>query len=521
MNALAGDDSPRTHLLVNALAGGGLVRPLTKARAVTYEKLVAMLDDECQPMLTELLLQNIVNKRTPAHYIYNACYLFCVNMNTRFSEIEGVIGRIPDDGPENGDSEKLVQDVMPIIMGYYKPSEEYVPGLYNVFPPIPDLMLHEVVQGSLLMHAYMRLTEDAFNTAKKKIETRGFAWTLSAFMRILPTPDSQNYEPSEIGGRSILFKGKAYSKDSDAALYNLYYMDMHGALTIAIHPDDLVEGKVQNTTVPDNLVMVRTGLLGSCSRGKIQKDYAVFTKICSRDINKLALKTEQMGLGCDIVPPGYSVNDMQLVSDPTFWTGIVDCVEGLKYEIKKDVYLSNVIAKLSALASNSGRMALFVMLACHETDNIAIQQQGLQANVQAFMRLPRTIKVMTAYRYKPPSNFNIYKTIQKSSLIRQINPEIPKWGEVKWLVDSITTAEESRSQARSKKRKADMDANDPVPDTDDVDMSDVFNTESSISDGTHHEGGATVFSPTPAMNYGLSAALLFVTFVASVIGTAS
>lgn len=496
--AVAGD-SPRTDLLVNALAGGGLVKPLTEASAVTYNQLADLLNDECQPMLTELMLQNIINKRTPAHYLYNACYLHSVNNNDAFSEHAGMIGRLPDEADDDRDSIRLTQETMDIIQGYRYEADKYQPGLYDVFPPIPDLMLHEVVQGSLLAHSYMRLTEDAFEAARKTIETRGFAWTLSAFTRILPPPDSRHVSYAaavEIQSRNISFKRKAHSKDSDAALYNLYYMDMHGALTIDIDDNSVPTDKLKNVIVPDNLVMVRTGLVGRVSFANVQdKTEDVIAKVCSEDIHDLAMTTEVYDLGCDIVPPGYSVNDMKLSKDDVFWTGVVDCTEQEAIEVEDTVYLSTVMARASAIASQRGRMALFVLLACHETNHTARQQQGLQANVQAALRLPRIIRFTNRPDGKP-RDFRVQRTIRESSEIRLSNPSIPKGsGELKWLVNRINTAEKARREARNNKRKAEWEA-----------------AHSDMSGG---------LPPTAAMNYGLSAALLFVTFAASVLGAAS
>ena len=98
------------------------------------------------------------------------------------------------------------------------------------------------------------------------------------------------------------------------------------------------------------------------------------------------------------------------------------------------------------------------------------------------------------------------------------NPSIHKSsGELRWLVDRINAAEGVRREARSQKRQREWEAEyGKLKDANhQKDESGVFD------DGVHQEGGAAGFPPTPAMNYGLSAALLFVTFAASVLGAVS
>jgi hypothetical protein len=95
--------------------------------------------------------------------------------------------------------------------------------------------------------------------------------------------------------------------------------------------------------VPDNTVLVR---VDSLTHAELLKASTVIEKVCSENLNLLALDTDTRDMGCDVVPPGYSVHNMMMAGhgslsiDNTWlktesWHGIVYCTQKHKIRFRK------------------------------------------------------------------------------------------------------------------------------------------------------------------------------------------
>lgn len=527
-------------------------------KRVTYANMDKNLRRMYTPSLTEVLLYNIINKTTYKHAIYNACYLYCVNTNENFLNVEGwVVGRIPagDEGrpPKNGSRQQIVEESESIIRdGWTKDGEENfpVPGKYAAFPPIPDLLIHEVVQGALLAYAYSSLGDLDFETAKSAIEKPGFAWTLSAFTRILPSDPCRYSNGTQRDIGSTVFSRKSSSDQFQSTSYDLYYLDAHGRLTceMGIGKADESGGDVVTDTVivPDNVVIVKIGIVGEKSHALWRNRDYVLKQICGGDIHNLALRTELRGLGCDIVPPGYPVSNMILkgdedvIKDGKFvrkaqWTGIVDCTNSSVITMTKghETKLSDTIEALSDSASESGRMALFVMVACQTTLDRGLKSASFAANDQAFRRLPPRINYFNLDGKLRV--FNVHRVIRQSAAMRLRNPILMRdagdRGELWYL------AEQGR---RERKRKRELIGVGDSGSGSGIGSGSGSGSEGRVSDGLvgvargsasgsargSASGSASATSAgggrgTPrasSVNYGLTATLFLVTVAMSLLG---
>lgn len=424
-----GSSTPNTSSLVTALTGG-LCLPTQGTHRVNATTFTTQLRKIGAHNLTELLLCNIINKRSPMHSIYNACYLHCVNTNTNF-DIIGVVGRLD---PQNTESRrKLLEECEWYIYGVDDSTDDSA-GEYDVFTPIPKLLLHDVVQGSLLTHLYLHMKQETFESVKKIIATPEFSWTIRAFTRILPRK-SDVYEQSPVRNQ-LLFTRPAVDPTTASSLYDVFYVLAHGAM---MNRSSTIGRNVSNNVtvlVPDNLVIVRVGMVGHLTWTSIFTGKNVRKRFCEKNLNLLALLGELEKMGCDIVPPGYPVQNMTLggygntytyIDETTKqkhtiedWNGIFDCTAENFIQISfknHNTTLERVMSGLGNLATERGRKALVFVMACHKTYCDRTKREGQLANVQALNDLP--VKIYTTIT----KTFEPHAVIELSTEIRTRNKQ--------------------------------------------------------------------------------------------------
>jgi hypothetical protein len=266
-----------------------------------------------------------------------------------------------------------------------------------------------------------------FNNVKRIVGEASFPWTIPAFTRILPRKGTvagdEIYTAVKVREKSDLkFERGETAPEIPSSLYDVSFLIAHGTMTNTCtnrRPDT----ENVSVLVPDDVVMVRVGMVGKITIATALKAETVQAELCGDNLNVFALNGERRNLGCDIVPPGYPVQNMMLggygntFTNPetkeTYesWAGVVHCTENTKISFEStEVDLKTIMSEIGKLATIRGRKALFILVACHETINERIRYQGTLANVQALNDLPVVIRYVRSSR--PPGKFQVHEVIE-------------------------------------------------------------------------------------------------------------
>lgn len=473
------------HLLVNALIGGISMGRLSPGKSMTENTrpmLVAKLGLPQSHSLAELLILNIVTKKSPKHSLYNASYLYAINKNIDGSKI-GWIDEEKERERIIGESTEYIHDIARINSAL----STRTPGQYGVFLPLGLLFIDEVVHGALLANRYKMLTTPAFNRAMKIIKEPGFACTLDSFSGILP-PSPASYTDNPDDSRLLeMFKIRSrVERKSDAKprRFNLFYYVAHGQMTHEVNEDTgrnigMSEDKRHNVTVPANVVMVRKGMIGKKAFGVTMLEY-----FCKANIPLLASSWEKEGAACDIIPPGHIVQNVWLYGGTPGkeWRrmGFKDCSTNATDILKagESTYLDDVLQKVSTASENTGYPALLVTAFCQETEDLLQVREGLLANFRALEQLPS--KLIYLGHREGLREVDVPLVVQASSELRRASGATPMRSYLAKSLQSLIVASQQKA--------------------------------STLGGGTY-SGGA-------AVNYGLFAVLFIVTVASSLIGAA-
>ena len=129
------------------------------------------------------------------------------------------------------------------------------------------------------------------------------------------------------------------------SLYDVCVLNAHGGMSCEIPAGTTTRDNV-SVIVPDNVILVRVGMIGSLTHADLLIGSTGIEIVCVKKLNLLALDTDTRDMGCDVVPPGYSVHNMMMAGhgslsiDNTWlktesWHGIVYCTQKHKIRFRK------------------------------------------------------------------------------------------------------------------------------------------------------------------------------------------
>ena len=342
---------------------------------------------------TELLLCSIINKKHPKYVIYNACLWYFISTSTKpLAPLKTQLFTLLSDADKKNIQEESTYLIQQFVTN--KVENNFFAGYADIIPKI-ILLFEEVIQGLLLRIAYCSMCASQINIVDVHFKNSDFTFTIESLTRAVATAFQTQVTAADVPQfvnnecfvhlQSIMQTGIKTSPP--VKMHNLYIGAAHGAVLRQLNGES-----VENGIVPDNVILVKVGIVGDLT----SLAYGTDTQDCKVDLNQYVVYGEISGNACDILPPGCAYPMLQLTGDKTPGrTGMRDCSNDktlVDFELRTGKLLSEVLQIISESTKNSGQMALVCLACCQQTNDVAKIITGNNANRHAALRLSPEIK---------------------------------------------------------------------------------------------------------------------------------
>ena len=375
----------------------------------TVEDFASVLEDPSLPLVMQMVLEKVGDATDTMHRVCNACFLYFVTQITDFDDnlfdirymypITKVSGNTELHKRVKSTSERVLNS---FCIGPFSYSEDEGFVYYDVFPSF-GILWHEIVSCLMARHYCCVLLA---NDKELNFDTKCYSVN-----QLLTAVDKQIKKENAENNLSFDY---VFERDCVERLPNLtrrpYNEEDHVVLFALYH--GVINDRVQNVTVPNNVTMVVMG-----TSGRVCSKYTDHTcESLLKDLHLLS-NSELNNSGCEIVPGGgvYPNLDMANTDSERFF-GLYGCGKKKTRLIpleSKRITLEFILQKTSDHAHKYGQMALLFMSGCQETRVGEKVSVGTDATYQAINILPKTIKVVTFDGKKIP-DFNVHRVIQDS-----------------------------------------------------------------------------------------------------------
>jgi hypothetical protein len=412
---LLGTAAASRNLVATALSGvAGIFGRTAKT---TVGEFASVLEDPSLPFVLQMVLRKVSDAVGTMHRVCNACFLYFVTHITDFNkeknkllfDIRYMYPIMQYSGNEDLHKrvKKTTEDVLEsFCTGPFSHSEEEGFVYYDVFPSF-GILWYELVSGLMARHYCCVLLNNNkplnFIITCYSVDQLLMEVTEQIKIGIAEKTLSLSFDydlERDCVERLPTLTRRPWSETDHVVLFGFY----HG----------IVDARVPNVTVPNNVTMV---VLGTTGRG-LDRDIRTTCGDFMDDLHVLS-NSEVRSSGCEIVPGGCVYPNLCMINkdlDPVM--GLFGCnqnksIEHLIPNDKSDIWLDRILKTASDHVHKSGKMALLFISSCQDTDIGEKVSVGTDATYQAINNLPKTIPVITFDGKKLP-DFDVHRVIQNS-----------------------------------------------------------------------------------------------------------